>query len=748
MADVHPIVEEAERASLTKETMENEGAWGSQSGVSMTSIPIGIPKFYLDGRGSGVSIAASSTYSEYAPDVSPPTREEPLKTSQQRMQQQDASDGQESLSTQEQRAAGRQEAIGMSDYYPPPGSHAGSSDRGESPSDIPVRQASMGRRRRPTLTTVKSGDRMRSSSTASNDASAVLPSQQKRSAERDIPVSMRQPERDAGSGADLPAAHVEPSLTAPPLSPVQPVDMPSSNAKSLEASLEPTDNAKLSAPQDSPKSSVCAVNSKENVNAPKGHKLRGRSPLAKTDNNDDRDPLDKENLVEDPEKDGRFGILRQDSDTLMSPTTGFSGARAGKRKPPRIDVDKIKEEEKRGSLSSLSDLIKRATKVASNLDRGRTASRLGMEAWLGPGNGNGKGLGNSNNNSSGEIEKYRRSAGGLSDILASFPPPVVSTPPAGRENRSLANWSSRRSSAPLPSDSDGASQIRSRKQGRCCGIPLWLFITLLLLLLALVAAAVVIPLVLIVIPNQKHDSAPSAQSDLAANQAATSNKCAKEVTCENGGQAFPTGEDKCRCLCVNSFTGPTCSSRSTAGCTSIAVPGLQDNATIGDAFPRLLTIADSDYDLKLDAQTLIGLFNEADLNCASENALISFNGKAQKHRRMPAPQASQTNADQPAEATRNGIVFDSSPSPSQTSVSTAPSATSSSTSSASPTTSKTIDVDFARAAVLYILQSSSSLQDAESAQKALQENLSDKTGGIVDVGQYNVDLDAKVVTKA
>lgn len=749
MADVHPIVEEAERASLTKELVEGEGAWGSQSGVSMTSIPIGIPKFYLDGRESGVSIAASSTYSDYAPDVPPPTREEPLKTFQQRMQQQDADDGQEDLSTQEQTAVERQEARGMNDYYPPPGSHAGSSDRGESPSDVPVRQASMGRRRRPTLTTVKSGDRMRSSSTASHDASAVLPSQQEKAEEADIPMPTRQSEGDAGSGADRPATHVEQSLTAPPPPPVHPEDMPSSNAKSLEASPKSTGNAKASAPEDSPKSSVRAVNSKESLNTAKpGHKLRGRSPLAKTDNHDDHGPLDKEILVEDPEKDGRLGIIRQDSDTLMSPTTGLSGARAGKRKPPRLDVDKIKEEEKRGSLSSLSDLIKRATKVASNLDRGRTASRLGMEAWLGPGNG--KGPGNSNNNSSGEIEKYRRSAGSLSDILASFPPPVVSTPTGGRENRSLANWSSRRSSRPLPSDSDGASQIRSRKQRRCCGIPLWLFITLLLLLLALVTAAAVIPVVLIVIPNQKDKSAPSAQSDLVANQAATSNKCAAKVTCENGGQAFPTAEDTCRCLCVNSFTGPTCSSRSTAGCSSIAVSGLQANATIGDAIPRLLALADSDYDMKLDAQTLLGLFNEADLNCAAENALVSFNGKAQKHRRMPAPQATQTDADQPAEATRNGIVFDSSPSPSQTSASTAPLATSSSSaSSSSPTSSsKTIDVDFARAAVLYILQSSSSLQDAESAQKALQENLSDKIGGIVDVGQYNVDLDAKVVTKA
>jgi len=746
MPEVHPIVEEAERASLTKEMMEGEGAWGSQSGVSMTSIPIGIPKFYLDGRGSGVSLAASSTYSDYGPDVSPPTREEPLKTFQQRMQQQDADDGQENTSTREQKAAERQEARGMSDYFPPPGSHAGSSDRGESPSEVPVRQASMGRRRRPTLTTVKSGDRMRSSSTASNDASAIL----KRAEEANALAAAIQSEGDVRPGADCSAPNVEQSLTAPPPPPAQPADMPSSNAKSLDSSSEPTNNVKPIAPQDSPKSSVRAINSKENLSTPKPtHKSRGRSPLAKTDNNDDHDPLDKEILVEDPEKEGgKFGLLRQDSDTLMSPTTGMSAARAGKRKPPRLDVDKIKEEEKRGSLSSLSDLIKRATKVASNLDRGRTASRLGMEAWLGPGNGNGKGLGNSN--SSGEAEKYRRSAGSLSDILASFPPPApgVPTPTGGRENRSLANWSSRRSSAPLPSDSDGASQIRSRKQRRCCGIPLWLFITLLLLLVALVAAAAVIPVVLIVIPNQKNDSAPSAQSDLAGTQAATSNKCAAKVTCENGGQAFPTGEDTCRCLCVNSFTGPTCSSRSTAGCSSIAVSGLQNNATIGDAIPRLLTLSETNYDLKLDAQTLLGLFNEADLNCAAENALVSFDGKAQKLRRTPAPQASQTSANQPAEATHNGIVFDSSPSPSQTSASAAPSSTTSSSSSASPTSSKAIDVDFARAAVLYILQSSSSLQDAETAQKALQENLSDKTGGIVDVGQWNVDLDAKVVTKA
>lgn len=48
------------------------------------------------------------------------------------------------------------------------------------------------------------------------------------------------------------------------------------------------------------------------------------------------------------------------------------------RRPPPIDMDRVKQAESRGSLTSLTDLIRRATKVKSNLERGRTASRLGM----------------------------------------------------------------------------------------------------------------------------------------------------------------------------------------------------------------------------------------------------------------------------------------------------------------------------------------------------------------------------------
>ncbi len=48
------------------------------------------------------------------------------------------------------------------------------------------------------------------------------------------------------------------------------------------------------------------------------------------------------------------------------------------RRPPRLNIDAAKEAEARGSLTSLPDLIKRATRLASNLDRGKTASRVGM----------------------------------------------------------------------------------------------------------------------------------------------------------------------------------------------------------------------------------------------------------------------------------------------------------------------------------------------------------------------------------
>lgn len=63
---------------------------------------------------------------------------------------------------------------------------------------------------------------------------------------------------------------------------------------------------------------------------------------------------------------------------LATPAPGMSDKVPESRRPPRLNVDAVREAETRGSLTSLTDLIKRATMLASNLERGRTASRLGF----------------------------------------------------------------------------------------------------------------------------------------------------------------------------------------------------------------------------------------------------------------------------------------------------------------------------------------------------------------------------------
>lgn len=58
---------------------------------------------------------------------------------------------------------------------------------------------------------------------------------------------------------------------------------------------------------------------------------------------------------------------------MAAPT--MSDKRPGGRKPPRLDMGAVRDAEKRGSLSSMTDLIRRATRLASNLEHGRTASK-------------------------------------------------------------------------------------------------------------------------------------------------------------------------------------------------------------------------------------------------------------------------------------------------------------------------------------------------------------------------------------
>lgn len=72
--------------------------------------------------------------------------------------------------------------------------------------------------------------------------------------------------------------------------------------------------------------------------------------------------------------------LQKEIESLPQAAPAMSENRPAARRPPRLDINAVRDAETRGSLSSLSDLIRRATKLASNLDHGKTASRADLAA--------------------------------------------------------------------------------------------------------------------------------------------------------------------------------------------------------------------------------------------------------------------------------------------------------------------------------------------------------------------------------
>jgi len=68
-----------------------------------------------------------------------------------------------------------------------------------------------------------------------------------------------------------------------------------------------------------------------------------------------------------------------DSEGLSVPKNFPAGtAKSARRLPPRLNMDAVRDAEARGSLTSLPDLIRRATKLAAVLETGRPDSRWGM----------------------------------------------------------------------------------------------------------------------------------------------------------------------------------------------------------------------------------------------------------------------------------------------------------------------------------------------------------------------------------
>ena len=454
----------------------------------------------------------------------------------------------------------------------------------------------------------------------------------------------------------------------------------------------------------------------------------------------------------------RGGALASSGTT--SPDRAPSINEKGFKRPPRLNLESsTKEGPGRGSATSLPELIRRATKLASNLDRGKTASRVGMLDLL-----------NQKEREKEAREKAGKADGSISDILAAFPSPSPTTPTTHRPHgwpTPSPHGKSALSRAQTPGYGSSVSHApRSRK---CCGLPVWAFILLLIILLLLIAAAVIIPVTLVVIPRERKDNSP----DLAS--------CQTSLPCAHGGNSVVINKT-CRCICSNRFLGASCNTPADDGCTSTDFYGAQSsilyhNATLGDSIPRILNSAKANWSVPISPYTVLSLFSATNLSCSSENALVTFNMKSQRREiaQIPlpnigvdeeaTPQASEDLPTRPTKThnhvskilynrasaqTTNGILF-AAPSV-DTGGGTAPATSTSlpdspaTSSNQRPITQRVLD--FSRTAILFIFQETSSLDQATTALDHLQATLSG--GSTFDASQTsaggNITVDLSALT--
>ncbi|KAK2031222.1 hypothetical protein LX32DRAFT_650877 [Colletotrichum zoysiae] len=319
------------------------------------------------------------------------------------------------------------------------------------------------------------------------------------------------------------------------------------------------------------------------------------------------------------------------------------------RRPPKLDMDSVREMESRGSMTSLPDLIKRATRLAALIDRGRRpASRFELDDGTWPDE---KAFGREGEQQMSSMSSVDKHQSGLSDMLAAFPPPAATTPnpPPNPPNRaswfrraSTASWPlapGSRGSTPQPVtramaargspltrlESNDEESSSTRRRRRCCGLPLWAFIVIVVIVLGLVAAAIVVPLEFFVF-RRNRASAPPAEPALS--------QCQNQLKCENGGTNV-ISQGICSCICINGFTGQTCTVAGATGCTTTnlqggGTPTSLSNVTIGQAIPRLLQQAQTNFSIPLDGTDILAKLNTENLSCIAQNSLVTFDGRASR----------------------------------------------------------------------------------------------------------------------
>ncbi|KAH8171779.1 hypothetical protein LIA77_08546 [Sarocladium implicatum] len=295
---------------------------------------------------------------------------------------------------------------------------------------------------------------------------------------------------------------------------------------------------------------------------------------------------------------------------------------SGLKRPPKLDIDAVREMEARGSITSLPDLIRRATRLAAMMDRGkRPGSRFdNLADYLDDSNGSRDG------EKDGTLDEKHQS--GFSDMLAAFPPPAQE----GRQTRS--SWF-RTTSWPLAPGRQGSQPQRGMvkdgvddqsppkpKRRRCCGMPMWLFIIVVILVLCAVAAAIVVPLQFFVFKNL----GPQAEAE------SSLDKCRSQLNCRNGG-ANVISQGTCSCVCTSGFVGKECEVGGSRGCTTTNLVSSNgettvQNVTLGRSVPRVIAQSAANFSVPLSGTVILAKFSAANTSCIAQNSLVTFNGQS------------------------------------------------------------------------------------------------------------------------
>lgn len=401
---------------------------------------------------------------------------------------------------------------------------------------------------------------------------------------------------------------------------------------------------------------------------------------------------------------------------------------------PRSGATTAQNREDRVSTTSLVDLIRRAGKVRTNLDRGKTASRLNMLDMFG---------------SKENLKRFEKGdRGSMSDSVNSG---MIGWLPQAYGGAGHPAYTEKALEEGHPSRRAIKEKVRRDRRKRCCGMPQWLFALLVVLIVICLAAAIIVPVELLVVPHQGDGTG------------ATLANCPATNGCLNDGVSV-VFNGTCSCACAHGFTGKTCQQQPDSACGSTTVPDILGNVTMGSNVTNLIGRA-SKFNIPLNATALVAAFSHAGLSCSDENALVQLSGPSNQKRSLekasnvhedaaptPTPQASLA-VHRDLELKRNVVTSASldfagtaSPTAHANATGTASAANASSTSVGNPSVGY---YDFARIATLYILQQTADIQIAEQAHSDLQQVFSAKIFALQDVQITNavsVDMNTGFVT--